>query len=194
MNKAIKSIVDELLKYAGEEGVAAYGVIMYVNFIFVSAFIGYTMGVAPIISFNTGAQTYGELKNVTKKSLHIVCLASLGMVAAAQLLARPLASVFAGYDEQFLALSIHALRLYALNYAFSGTNIFGSGFFAALNNGKISAFLSALRMLVFQLLSVLIVPVFLQTDGIWLSMPIAEFFTILFTIGCLSRYRKRYHY
>ncbi len=184
----------QLLKFAGESGVAAYGIIMYLNFVFVSAFIGYTMGTAPIISFNYGAETYLELKNVSKKSRIIIYTGSVLAVAIAEVFAKPLAAIFAGYDPEFLELSIHALKLYSYCYLFTGINVFTSGFFAALNNGKISAFLSLLRMLVFQLLSVLIIPIFLKTDGIWISMLVAEAGTAIFTFSTLKKYSKEYHY
>lgn len=184
----------QLLKFAGESGVAAYGIIMYLNFVFVSAFIGYTMGTAPIISFNYGAETYPELKNVSTKSRIIIYSGSVLAVVLAEVFATPLAAIFAGYDPEFLELSVHALRLYSYCYLFTGINVFTSGFFAALNNGKISAFLSLLRMLVFQLLSVIIIPIFLGTDGIWISMLVAEAGTAILTFITLKKYSKQYHY
>ncbi len=184
----------QLLKLAGEYGVAAYGIIMYVNFVFLCTYIGYTIGVAPIVSYNYGAGTHEELKNVTKKSLTIITVCSVTIFLISQIFARPLAMIFAGYDDVFLEISVRAIKLYSMNYIFAGINLFTSGFFAALNNGKVSFFLSVLRMLVFQLSCVLIIPIFLGTDGVWISMPIAELGTIFFSIWMLIRNRSKYNY
>ncbi len=184
----------QLMKYLGEYGVAAFGIIMYVNFVFVAVYLGYSMGVAPVISFHFGAGNTDELKGLFKKSMVMVGVASLTLTALALLTARPVASVFAGYDEVFLTLSAHALRLYAISYILAGFNLFSSNLFAALNNGPVSGLLSGLRIFVFQIAAVLLLPLFLGSDGIWLSMLAAEFCVTLVTLFVLAKERKRYGY
>lgn len=151
----------QLLKYAGVDGVAAYGVIMYVGFVFAAIFIGYSMGVAPVVSYNYGAENSGELKNLFKKSLTVIFATSLVMLIASEFSAGILASVFTGYDKELFSLTKSAFRIYSLGFLLCGTNIFGSSFFTALNNGIVSAFLSVLRTLVFQVSFILLLPVLL---------------------------------
>ncbi len=184
----------QLMKYLGEYGVAAFGIIMYVNFVFVAVYLGYSMGVAPVISFHYGAGNTDELKNLFKKSMIMVGAASLSLTALALLTARPVASVFAGYDEAFLTLSAHALRLYATSYILAGFNLFSSNLFAALNNGPVSGLLSGLRIFVFQIAAVLLLPLLFGSDGIWLSMLAAELCVTIVTLAVLGKFRKRYGY
>lgn len=184
----------QLMKYIGEYGVSAYGVIMYVNFVFVAVYLGYTMGAAPIFSFQYAAGGYEELRGLFRRSLVIVGAFSLTLTALALATARPVSAVFAGYDEQFLRLTIRALRLYALSYFLAGMNIFTSGLFAAFNNGLIAGTLSGLRMLVFQLAAVLVLPLWMGSDGIWLAMLAAESCVFLISALFLVRERKTYHY
>lgn len=184
----------QLLKYAGVDGVAAYGVIMYVGFVFAAIFIGYSMGVAPVVSYNYGAENSGELKNLFKKSLTVIFVTSLVMLIASEFLAGILASVFTGYDKELFSLTKSAFRIYSLGFLLCGTNIFGSSFFTALNNGIVSAFLSVLRTLVFQVSFILLLPVLLGTAGIWLASPGAELFCLVMTAGCFFGFRKKYNY
>ena len=184
----------QLMAYAGEDGIAAYGVIMYVNFIFIAVFIGLSIGAAPIIGFNHGAQNHAELKNVLKKCLVLLGGISLALTLTAGLLARPLAGIFVGYDAGLHALTVRGFRVYVLSFLLCGFNIFGSSFFTALNNGLISALISFLRTLVFQIGAVLVLPLIFELDGIWWSVVAAELGSVLLTFGFMVKYRKRYHY
>ena len=184
----------QLMKYLGEFGVSAYGIILYVNFVFVAVYLGYSMGVMPVFSFHHGAENTDELKSLFRKSMTIMLTASAALTALAIVTARSAAGVFAGYDETFLALSTRALRLYSLSYFLAGFNIFGGNLFTAFNNGRIAGTLSVLRMFVFQLLAVLLLPLVLGSDGIWLSMLAAESGVFMITLYTLIRQRKRYHY
>ena len=183
-----------LMAYAGEDGVAAYGVLMYVNFVFVSAFIGYTIGVSPVVGYHFGAGNSAELKNLRKRSLVIVLTTSVLMVLSAILLAHPLSVVFVGYDEGLLAMTERGFLIYSCSYLFAGLAIFGSAFFTALNNGLVSAVMSFLRTFVFQVAAVMILPLLLDLDGIWLSIVVAELAAAAVTVLLLSLFRKRYGY
>ena len=184
----------QLLRFAGENGVAAYGTIMYVQFIFLAIFIGYTIGAAPIISYHYGAGNHGELKNLLRKSLCIVSVTGVLMMVLAWGLAGPLAKIFVGYDEELFQLTRHAFRLFAFSFVLAGVNIFASSFFTALNNGGVSAAISFLRTLVFQVLCVLLLPVFLGLDGIWGSITVAEVLAFGVSLLFLAANRKKYHY
>ncbi len=184
----------QLMQFAGEDGVSAYGVIMYCNFIFISVFLGYSIGSAPIIGFQYGAENYKELKSLLKKSAWIIGILSVVLMGLAELLAPTLSRIFVGYDSGLLALTLRAFRIYSVMFLFCGFNVFGSSFFTALNNGLVSAIISFLRTLVFQIGCVLILPILLDIDGIWLSVVIAELLSLLVTVFCIFRYRNRYHY
>lgn len=182
----------QLMKYAGENGVAAYGTLMYVGMIFSSAFLGYSMGVAPVIGFHYGAGNRLELRGLLKKSLVMVGGFSVIMFLSSELLAGPLSQLYVGYDKSLLALTQRGFALFSFSFLFSGFPVFGSAFFTALNNGLVSAAISFLRIGVFQILSVLILPLFLGIDGIWLSIVTAEVLAttvaVLFWIGNRKRY------
>lgn len=185
----------QLMKFAGENGVAAYAAIMYVNFIFIAIFLGYSIGSAPIISYHYGAGNHGELKNLYKKSLQLVGFWGILLFVLAQLLATPLAKLFVGYDSTLLAMTQIGFRIYSLVYLINGFNIFGSSFFTALSNGVVSAVISFLRTLVFQIGAVLILPiVFGGINGIWSSVTVAELLTLCITITFFVRQRRKYHY
>lgn len=185
----------QLMKFAGENGVAAYAAIMYVNFIFIAIFLGYSIGSAPIISYHYGAGNHGELKNLYKKSLQLVGSWGILLFILAQLLATPLAKLFVGYDSTLLAMTQIGFRIYSLVYLINGFNIFGSSFFTALNNGVVSAVISFLRTLVFQIGAVFILPiVFGGINGIWSSVTVAELLTLCITITFFVRQRRKYHY
>lgn len=185
----------QLMKFAGENGVAAYAAIMYVNFIFIAIFLGYSIGSAPIISYHYGAGNHGELKNLYKKSLQLVGSWGIVLFVLAQLLATPLAKLFVGYDSTLLAMTQTGFHIYSLVYIINGFNIFGSSFFTALSNGIVSAVISFLRTLVFQIGAVLILPVvFGGINGIWSSVTVAELLTLCITITFFVRQRRKYHY
>ncbi len=184
----------QLMKYAGEDGVAAYGVLMYVNMVFLAAFIGYSVGTAPVIGYHYGAGNHEELKSLLKKSLALIGIASVVMLLAAELLAKPLAVVFVGYDEGLLALTLRGFVIYSFSFLFAGIAVFGSSFFTALNNGLVSALISFLRTLVFQVAAVLIFPLIWEIDGIWISIVAAELMAAIVTALFLAGKRKKYHY
>ena len=184
----------QLMKIAGENGVAAYGAVMYVNFIFVATFLGYAIGCAPVISYHYGAENHDELKNLFRKSITMLAIAGVAMFASAQLMATPLAKMFVGYDAGLMELTEHALKLYAFSFLLCGFNIFSSAFFTALNNGAISAAISFLRTLVFQVFAVLALPMVLDIDGIWYALVFAEAAALLVSAALLVKNRNRYHY
>ena len=199
MNNISMSLVSmlynvQLIKFAGEDGVAAYGVLMYINLIFLSAFLGYATGVSPVVSFHLGAQNYDELKHIFKRSLCIIGVFSLSMFALGEALARPLALIFVSYDASLLEMTVRAFVLYSFSFLFSGLGIFGSAFFTALNDGLISAVIAFLRTLVFQAASVLLLPLVLGIDGIWMSVVVAEFLATVLTIILLWKKRGKYKY
>lgn len=184
----------QLIAYAGEDGVAAYGVLMYVNMIFLAAFIGYSVGTAPVIGYHYGAQNHRELKSLLKKSLTIIAVLSVAMLAAAEILARPLATLYVGYDPELLSLTLRGFVIFSFSFLFAGIAIYGSSFFTALNNGLVSALISFLRTMVFQIAAVLIFPLIWGIDGIWGSIVIAELMAALVTILFVLAMRKKYHY
>ena len=184
----------QLIKLAGEDGVAAYGAIMYVCFIFAAIFIGYSIGSAPIISYHYGAGNHGELKNLFRKSLTLIGVCGVSLTLLAELFSFPLTKAFVGYDAKLLVMTCRGFQLYALSFLISGFNAFGSAFFTALNNGVVSAAISFLRTLVFQTAVILILPAVLKLDGVWLSLPIAELLALSVTIAFFIWKRKQYHY
>lgn len=184
----------QLMKIAGENGVAAYSTIMYVNFIFVAIFLGYSLGSAPIISFHYGAGNHDELKNMCQKSLRLIAVWGIGMTIISHIFALPFARFFVGYDSELLAMTIHGFRIYAFVYLLNGFNIFGSSFFTALNNGMVSATISFLRTLVFEVICILLLPVFFGIDGIWSAVLVAEALALCVTSFFLITKRSRYHY
>ena len=184
----------QLIRYAGENGIAAYGVIMYVNFVFISIFIGFVISTAPLIGFNYGADNRAELKNIFRKSLAIIAIISLVMTAAALLLARPVSVIFVSYDRQLLEMTVRGFAIYSLSFLLCGFNIFGSSLFTALNNGLISAVISFVRTLVCQICAVVLLPMIFDLDGIWLAIVAAELGAMLLTVFFIIKFRKRYHY
>lgn len=184
----------QLMRLTGEDGVSAYGVLMYVQFIFISIYIGYSIGCAPVVSYHFGAQNHRELKNLLGKSVLLMGCTGVALTALAMALADPLSRLFVGYDAGLFALTSHAFRLFAWSFLLAGFNIYASGFFTALNNGGISAAISFLRTLVFQSASVLILPIFLDVDGIWWAITVAEVFAFLISVTFLLAKRGKYHY
>ena len=184
----------QLLRYAGENGIAAYGVIMYVNFFFVSVFIGFTIGAAPIIGYNHGAQNHAELKNMFRKCLVVVGAFAAAMTAGALLLAKPLSGIFVGYDPQLLEMTVRGFIIYGLSFLVCGFNIFGSSLFTALNNGLISAVISFVRTVICQTVAVLLLPMIFGLDGIWWAIVAAESVALVLTVVCFAKFKDRYHY
>lgn len=184
----------QLMAQAGEDGIAAYGVIMYVNFVFMSVYIGFVIGTAPIIGFNHGADNRLELKNIFRKSLVLLGGFSVIMTALAELLSAPLSAVFVGYDRGLYDITVRGFRIYSLSFLLCGFNLFGSSLFTALNNGMVSAAISFFRTLVCQIAAVMLLPMVLQLDGIWLSIVAAELAALVLTLICFGKYRNRYHY
>ncbi len=184
----------QLMAYAGEDGVAAYGVLMYVNMIFLAAFIGYSVGTAPVIGYHYGAENHHELKSLLKKSLIIIGILSAAMLIAAEVLARPLAVIYVGYDLELLKLTLRGFVIFSFSFLFAGISIYGSSFFTALNNGLVSALISFLRTMVFQIAAVLLFPLIWGIDGIWGSIVIAESMSAIVTVLFLVGMRKKYHY
>ena len=184
----------QLMRLIGEDGVSAYGVLMYVQFIFVAIFIGYSIGCAPVVGFHYGAQNHDELKSLLRKSVLLMAVGGVTLTLLARVLARPLAHLFVGYDAALYDLTVHAFRLFAWSFLLAGFNIFTSGFFTALNNGGVSAAISFLRTLVFQAGSVILLPMLLGVDGIWWAITAAETFAFLISCTFLLAKRNKYHY
>lgn len=184
----------QLLTLAGENGVSAYGVLMYVSFIFAAVYIGYSIGTAPIVGYNYGAQNHTELRNIRVKSMRSMLIGGVIMVSLAELLAPVLAGIFVGYDKELFDMTVHAFRLFSFTFLLSGFNIWCSSFFTALNNGAISAAVSFLRTLVFQLAAVLILPIFFKLDGVWFSVAFAEVCAFIISVIFLIAKRKKYNY
>ena len=184
----------QLLKFAGENGVAAYGVMMYVSMIFSAAFIGYSIGTAPVVSYHDGARNFPELKSLLRKSLVVIGLFGVCMVASAELLSSRLARMFVGYDAALMELTVSGFQIFALSFIFMGFAIYGSSFFTALNDGLTSAAISFLRTLVFQVAAVLLLPTIWDIDGIWMSIVVAEFMAVVLAAAFLATKRRKYHY
>lgn len=184
----------QLMKYFGENGVAAYGVMMYVNMIFIGVFIGYAVGTAPIVGFHYGAQNREELHNILKKSIFILSVGGVFMMTAGELLAVPLADIYVKYDKELLDITVHGFRIFSLSFLFCGFAIFSSSFFTALNDGITSGIISFLRTLVFESIFVMILPIIIGQDGIWYSIVFAEIMAVTISTICMIVKRKRYGY
>ena len=184
----------QLLEYAGEDGIAAYGVLMYVNFVFLSAFIGYSIGCAPVISYHFGAKNTDELKSLFKKSLVITGVFSVAMLVMGEMLAKPLSYVFVGYDETLFDITLRAFMIFSFSFLFAGFSVFGSSFFTALNNGVVSAAISFLRTLVFQVAAILVLPAVFELDGIWVSTVVAETMAVFITGIYFIKMNNKYNY
>ncbi len=184
----------QLMKYAGEDGVAAYGVLMYVNFVFVSIFIGYSTGSAPIVGYHYGAQDHKEMRGLRRKSLVIIGVISVAMLILAEALARPLSMMFVGYDETLMTMTHRGFLISSFSFLFAGLAIWGSSFFTALGNGLVSALISFLRTLVFQIAAVIVFPLIWELDGIWLSIVVAEIMAAALSLALLFAMRRKYRY
>lgn len=184
----------QLMRFAGENGIAAYGVIIYANYIFYAVFIGYSMGCAPIISYHYGAENHSELKNLYRKSMILVGAGSILLAAVGIIFSAPIAKFFVGYDPVLMEMSTRAFALYAVSFLICGFNIFGSAFFTALNNGIISATISFARTFLFQALAIIVMPLFLGLDGIWLAVVVAEALAMSLAVFFFIKKKKQYHY
>ncbi len=184
----------QLLRVAGENGVSAYGVLMYVQFIFIAIFIGYAVGCAPIVAFNYGAENHRELNNILKKSLYILSGMSIILTLSAIALSHPLSAIFVGYDKELFEMTKHAFSLFSLSFILVGFNIFTSSFFTSLNNGVISAVVAFFRTLIFQSCSVILLPMFFDIDGIWWSITLAEVLAFILSVTFLITKNKKYGY
>ena len=184
----------QLMRFVGENGVAAYGVLLYANWIFIAILFGYVTGAAPIIGYHFGAQNHNELKNLFKKSMVLMGIAGTVLCVLTAVLSEVLAGIFVSYDPVLFELTERAVLISAVAFVFVGFNIFASGFFTALNNGLISAVVAFLRTVVFQVVTVIILPEIWGVDGIWWSMVAAEMLSFVVAMGCLIKFRKRYHY
>lgn len=184
----------QLMKYAGENGIAAYGVLMYVNMIFLAIFIGYSTGVAPVVGYHYGAENHSELKGLLKKSYVIIGVFAVAMFGLAELLAGALAGIFVGYDKELMEMTERAFMIYSVSFLFSGIAIYGSSFFTALNDGLTSALISFLRSLLFQVAAVIILPLIFGIDGIWFSVVAAELVAAVMTVLFIAAKRGKYHY
>ena len=184
----------QLMRLAGQNGIAAYGAVMYVEFAFVAVFIGYSIGTAPIVSYHYGSENHNEVKNMLQKSFKIMSVLGITMMVLAQILASPLAKVFVGYDKQLFDMTVHGFRLFSFYFILAGINIYASSFFTALNNGMISAIISFSRTLGFETLAVIILPIFLQLDGVWLAITVAEICAFVISISFLIAKKEKYHY
>ncbi len=184
----------QLMKYTGENGIAAYGVLMYVSMIFQAVFLGYSVGAAPVIGYHYGAGNYEELKGLKKKSFLLIGVFSVLMFTAGETLARPLSWLFVGYAPELLEMTAHAFMIFSFSFLCSGFTIYGSSFFTALGDGFTSALISFLHVFAFQCTAVLLFPVIWKLDGIWVSIPAAEAMATAVTVLFLAGKKKRYHY
>lgn len=184
----------QLMRLAGENGVAAYGAIMYVGFIFAAIFFGYAIGSAPIVGFHYGAGNTDELKNLFRKSFSMMVIGGVVMLISSFLLASPLSQLFVGYDRELYEITVHGFKIFAFSYLITGVNVYGSAFFTALNNGLLSALISFLRTLVFQVLCIMTLPYIFDLDGVWYAVIAAELLSLIVTVSLLIANRKRYQY
>ena len=184
----------QLMRLAGQNGIAAYGAVMYVEFAFVAVFIGYSIGTAPIVSYHYGAGNNDEVKNMLQKSFKIMSILGITMMLLAQMLASPLAKVFVGYDKELFDMTVHGFRLFSFYFILAGINIYSSSFFTALNNGIISAIISFSRTLGFETLSVIILPIFFKLDGVWMAITVAEICAFVISMSFLISKREKYNY
>lgn len=185
---------NRLLKIAGQTGVGAYGIIMYVGFIFAAIFLGYAVGTAPIISYHYGAKNTDELKNVLRKSLVINFVGGAIMTGVAIVLSYPLSYVFAKNDSALLKMTNHAMKIYSFSFIVMGFNIFASSFFTALNNGLVSALISGIRTLIFQTSSVILFAKWFGLNGVWSSVIAAEAVALILGVIFFITNRKKYGY
>ncbi len=184
----------QLINIAGENGVAAYGVIMYAAFVFTAIFLGHAIGSAPLFGYNYGAENTDELSNLYRKSLILIGIFGIVLTVLAVGLSAIVSGIFVGYDVELFDLTNNAFKLYSISFLICGFNIFGSAFFTALGNGAVSALISFLRTLVFQVIALFILPAIWKVNGIWLAVTFAELMSLVVTVICLIKQQKKYGY
>lgn len=184
----------QLLRLAGEDGVVAYGAIMYIYMIFTGVFFGYSIGSSPIVGYHYGAKNTNELKNMFKKGLVLMAVIGVGLFATAEVFNKPLIKIFTGYSEELFSMASHGFRFYAIAFIFMGFNIWASGFFTALSNGAVSATISFVRSFGIQIAAIFILPLFMGLDGVWLAIVVAEFVSLFPSVFFLLHFRNRYQY
>lgn len=183
-----------MMRYVGEDGVAALTIVLYAQFLFTAVFLGYTSGIAPLFSYNYGAQNEKRLKKLFKLSIIFITICSIGAYAFSLLLAKPVVALFSEPNSTVYNLAIHGMDLFGISFLFMGFNIFASGLFTSFSNGLISAILSFLRTFVFIIVAIMVLPKFLDVNGIWLSIPLAEVVALVVSIILMLKYKKVYHY
>ncbi len=183
-----------MLRYVGEDGVAAVTIIMYVLMFASSLYTGYSYGVAPMISYYYGEQNRGKLRKLVAVSLKVIAGISAVTVAASFLLTKPLVSVFARPDNPVFELAVTGNRICTVALLFIGFNIFASGMFTALSNGVVSAILAFSRSFVFMLIAMLVLPAIFGVNGVWLATPAAEFAALVLSAVMFLKYQRRYGY
>ena len=183
-----------MLTFAGEDGVAAVTIIMYVLMFASSLYTGYSYGAAPMLSYYYGEQNYTKLKKLVAVSLKVIAEISLVTAAVSFLLTRPLVSVFASPDNPVYDLAVTGNRICSAALLFIGFNIFASGLFTALSNGVVSAVLAFSRSFVFMMITMIVLPRIMGVNGIWLATPAAELMALALSAFMFSKYRKRYKY
>ena len=183
----------QMMQFAGAKGVAAISAILYIHFIFIAVSFGFTSGVSPIISFNYGAQNHEKLQKLFRLCIKITLIISLAMIAASEIFAEPLVRIFSAGDEELQQIALGGFRIFAINYLLCGTNIFASGLFTALNNGKISAVISVARTLLFECAAMLILPMFIGINGVWLALPVAELCAVAISVAFIVKNARKYH-
>ena len=184
----------QLLKYAGEDGVVIYGLLLYLSLIFSAIFVGYSNGIGPVISYHYGARNHWELKNLRKRSINIIGITSIAMFILSEVLARPFSALFLQDGGQLLSDAVHAFRIYSFAYLFTGMAVFGSAFFTALNNGQVSALIAFLRTFVFEIAAVMLLPLLLGVNGIWCSVVLSELMSAATGAIFMLALQKKYHY
>lgn len=183
-----------LLSYIGINGVNAYGVILYISYIFISIYFGYSMGISPIISYNYGAKNKKELNNIFNISLVLICSVSILLTFIGYIFAKQLSSIFVNYDKELLNLTTHALHINVFSFLFCGYNIFASSLFTALNNGTVSLILSFLRSLIIQVVCILTIPILFGSEGIWFAGVVSDIISLIISIIFIFKYRNKYGY
>lgn len=184
----------QLMKLIGQDGVAVYGILMYIGYVYASVYIGYNIAVSPIVSFNYGAQNHDELKSLLRKSIVILLVAGTILTGLSEILSSPMAGIFVGYDPGLKALTARAIRIYMISFMICGLNMFVSAWFTALNNGIVSACAAFARTLVFEMGAIFILPLLLGLDGVWLAVDVADMLALVLAVILLSTFRKRYNY
>lgn len=183
-----------MLKLAGEDGVAAITIVLYGQFLFTALYLGFSMGVAPVVSFNYGNQNHAQLKRIYKICIGFILGSSVFILGIALLFSEPIVGIFTGEENHTYELAVEGFFQFSFNYLFAGINIFASALFTSLSNGKISAIISFCRTFVFITVSIVLLPRVMGITGVWLSVPLAELVTLFISITYLKGQKEVYHY